>query len=329
MKKAVLTALNLKPHPDFVETPEIREIIERAKGYLSAGCPVHFSGPAGTGKTTIAMHLASELGRPVTLVHGDDEAGTSDLVGDNNGYQRRSVVDNYIHSVTKTEEFARKLWVDSRLTTACKHGLTLVYDEFTRSRPEANNVLLSVLEERVLDLPGGHSGDPYLKVHPDFRAIFTSNPEEYVGVHKSQDALLDRMITVRIEHFGPEAEMAIVASKSGLGEEAARRVVHLSHALRAQTGHPNRPSLRKTIMLARLMHGLGDAARVGSQRFVDMCLEVLGGGLDEGALKRLGCSRDVIEDCIREAFRWPTLVPTERRDLLRRAPATAPEEVAS
>ena len=29
--------------------------------------------------------------------------------------------------------------------------------------------------------------------------IFTSNPEEYAGVHKTQDALLDRMITIAVE----------------------------------------------------------------------------------------------------------------------------------
>jgi len=44
-------------------------------------------------------------------------------------------------------------WVDSRLTLAAKEGFTLVYDEFNRSRPEVNNVLLSLLEEKLLVLP--------------------------------------------------------------------------------------------------------------------------------------------------------------------------------
>ena len=69
-------------------------------------------------------------------------------------------------------------WVDNRLTTACQFGLTLIYDEFTRSRPEANNVLLSILEERILVLPNARGRESYLKVHPDFRAIFTSNPDQ-------------------------------------------------------------------------------------------------------------------------------------------------------
>ena len=33
----------------------------------------------------------------------------------------------------------RTLWIDNRLTTACRYGHTLVYDEFTRSRPYKKN----------------------------------------------------------------------------------------------------------------------------------------------------------------------------------------------
>ncbi|MFQ5534087.1 MAG: gas vesicle protein GvpJ [Sphingomonadales bacterium] len=123
------------------------------------------------------------------------EFSTSDLIGGEHGYRLRKVVDNFIHSVLKTEENMQKRWIDNRLTVACKYGLTLIYDEFTRSRPEANNVLLSVLQEKVLGLPAAREGDAgYLKVHPQFTAIFTSNPEEYAGVFRSQDALRDRTL---------------------------------------------------------------------------------------------------------------------------------------
>ena len=177
-------------------TPQVEELIERAFAYLDAGYPINLSGPAGTGKTTLALHLAAKFGRPVMLIHGDDEFGSSDLVGNDIGYRKNRLIDQYVHSVLKEEETMRTLWVDNRLTTACRYGHTLVYDEFTRSRPEANNVLLSVLGEEILNLPKlRYAGEGYLKVDPGFRAIFTSNPEEYAGIHKSQDALMDRLIT--------------------------------------------------------------------------------------------------------------------------------------
>src|SRR3989304_6542252 len=88
----------------FVSTPEVQALTDRALTYLRVGYPVHFSGPSGTGKTTLALHIASKLDRPVTLIHGDDEFGSSDLVGNDYGYRKSKLVDNFIHSVLKTEE---------------------------------------------------------------------------------------------------------------------------------------------------------------------------------------------------------------------------------
>ena len=120
------------------------------------------------------------------------------------------------------------LWIDNRLTTACRYGHTLVYDEFTRSRAEANNVLLSVLGEEILNLPKRrYAGEGYLKVDPEFRAIFTSNPEEYAGIHTSQDALMDRLSTNHVDYFDRETEVAIVAAASGISHVDAGRVVDL------------------------------------------------------------------------------------------------------
>ena len=161
----------------FVITPQVEELIERASAYLEAGYPINFSGPAGTGKTTLALHLAAKSGSPVMLIHGDDEFGSSDLVGNDMGYRKNRLVDQYVHSVLKEEETMRTLWIDNRLTTACRYGHALVYDEFTRSRPEANNVLLSVLGEEILNLPKlRYAGEGYLKVDPALPGHFHLEP---------------------------------------------------------------------------------------------------------------------------------------------------------
>lgn len=270
-----LNVLSLKQRPDFVQTPCVRSLAERAACYLQAGYPIHFSGPAGTGKTTLAMHVAAGLGRPVVLIHGDDEFGSSDLIGGQLGFRSTRVVDNFIHSVMKTEENVSKTWVDHRLTNACKHGFTVIYDEFNRSRPEANNVLLGVLEERLLELPAGRVTEAYLQVHPAFRAIFTSNPEEYAGVHRTQDALLDRMITITIGQYDRETEVQITAAKSGLVEADAARIVDVVRGFRELGVLPLSPTVRACIMIAKVAALRGASITSDDRVFVETCRDVL------------------------------------------------------
>jgi nitric oxide reductase NorQ protein len=227
------TVLEPSPLPDFVETKYIKDITNRTLSYIKAGFPVHFRGVSGTGKTTLAMHVANRIGRPVVMIHGDEEFTSSDLVGGEHGYRFRKVVDRFVSRVLKVEEDMVKRWVDNRLTVACKYGFTLIYDEFTRSRPEANNILLSILSEKVMDLPGRRGGEePYLRVHPDFTPIFTSNPEEYAGVHRSQDALRDRMITMDLDHFDYDTEVYITRAKSKLAKKHSETIVNIVRGLR-------------------------------------------------------------------------------------------------
>ena len=270
-----LNVLSLKQRPDFVQTACVRSLGDRAMCYLQAGYPIHFSGPAGTGKTTMAMHVAAQLGRPVVLIHGDDEIGSSDLIGGQLGYRSTRVVDNFIHSVMKTEENVSKTWVDHRLTNACKFGFTVIYDEFNRSRPEANNVLLSVLEERLLEMPAGRTAEGHLQVHPQFRAIFTSNPEEYAGVHKTQDALLDRLITITVGQYDRETEIGITAAKSGLDAENAERIVDVVRAFRGLGVLSLAPTVRACIMIAKITALRGASVSADDRVFAETCRDVL------------------------------------------------------
>ncbi len=264
------------PSDGFVTTPHVQQITERALAYLEVGYPVHFAGPAGTGKTTLAFHVASKIGRPVTLIHGDEEFATSDLIGGDTGYRKTKVVDNFIHSVLKTEEDMKTMWADNRLTTACKNGDTLIYDEFTRSRPEANNALLSVLAERILNLPKlRQSGEGYIEVHPQFRAIFTSNPEEYAGTHKTQDALMDRLISIRLDHYDRDTEVQIMIGKSGLPMPDAETIVDIVRELRVTGVDNHRPSIRASIAIARVLAHRHGRARPDDPTFQWLIRDVL------------------------------------------------------
>jgi nitric oxide reductase NorQ protein len=293
-------AFEVSACPAFVETPFVRSIMDRALAYVGEGFPIHFRGPTGCGKTTLAIHLAEQLGRPMIIVSGDEEYLTSDLVGGEHGYERRRTVDNFIHSVVKTEDRVDYRWVDSRLTIACQEGYTLVYDEFNRSRPEANNIFLPVLEERILVLPTIRSEKGHLRVHPNFAAIFTSNPKEYAGVHASQDALLDRMITLDLDHFDRDTEVAITRSRTGLRQARVEAIVDLVRGLRETTEGQCDPTVRACIMIGKVMAAQGRNG--GGPSFEQVCLDVLAKEMNPGG-KPVGERRQVLLELVR-ASRW-------------------------
>lgn len=270
-KRAVL---RVRPG-QFVVTPAIEKVATRAMRYLRSGFPVHLRGPAGTGKTTLALHLAHSLDRPMMLLFGDDEFKSSDLIGSESGYTRKKLLDNYIHNVVKMEDQLKQNWVDSRLTLACREGFTLVYDEFNRSRPEVNNVLLSALEEKILSLPPVSNQPEYLNVHPQFRAIFTSNPEEYCGVHSTQDALLDRLVTINMPEPDELTQTEILSHKTNIDRESAYLIVRLVKSFRLATKAEKTSGLRSCIMIAKVCADNGIPANPENSEFWDVCMDVL------------------------------------------------------
>jgi gas vesicle protein GvpN len=275
----------------FVNTPAIEKLTVRALRYLQSGFSVHLRGPAGTGKTTLALHLADLLNRPTMLIFGDDELKSSDMIGNQLGYTRKKVVDNFIHSVVKLEDELKQNWIDSRLTLACKEGFTLVYDEFNRSRPEVNNVLLSALEEKLLVLPPNGNRSEYIRVNPHFRAIFTSNPEEYCGVYGTQDALLDRLITINMPEPDEATQREILVEKVEIAPERAELIVGLvrefrdaSHAIatpkirsvaQQQTNADKSSGLRPSLMIARICHDHDIAIDPDDAEFRQVCSDIL------------------------------------------------------
>jgi len=275
MNNETNTVLEPKPMANFVETEYIKNITNRGLTYIQAGFPVHFRGPSGTGKTTIAMHLAGKIGRPVVIIHGDAEYKTSDLVGSESGYRFRKLDDRFIHSVHKQEEDMEKKFVNNRLTIAVKNGFTLIYDEFTRSRAEANNILLPILQERMMTTSAGKQEDYYMKVHPEFRAIFTSNPEEYAGVNRTQDALRDRMVTLDIDHFDYETELQITRAKSELSLEDAEKIVKVVRGLRESGKTEFDPTIRGSIMISKTLATLNLTPSKNNEMFRLICQDIL------------------------------------------------------
>nr|WP_280168582.1 gas vesicle protein GvpN [Priestia megaterium]MDH3156835.1 gas vesicle protein GvpN [Priestia megaterium] len=211
------------------------------------------------------------------LMHGNHELNNKDLIGDFTGYTSKKVIDQYVRSVYKKDEQVSENWQDGRLLEAVKNGYTLIYDEFTRSKPATNNIFLSILEEGVLPLYGVKMTDPFVRVHPDFRVIFTSNPAEYAGVYDTQDALLDRLITMFIDYKDIDRETAILTEKTDVEEDEARTIVTLVANVRNRSGDENSSglSLRASLMIATLATQQDIAINGNDEDFQTLCMDIL------------------------------------------------------
>jgi len=261
---------------NFVETPAVRDIEERLLLWIDAGYPVHLIGPTGCGKTALAMHVASTLGRPMVWINGDDQMTTTELIGGYSRIERQALSDKFVHNVYKSAETMEATWVDNPLTLACKYGYTLVYNEFSRTKPVANNVLLGVLEEGILELPTKFGEERYVNVHPDFNAIFTSNPTEYAGVYRPQDALLDRLVGIYMDFYDAKTEAEIVMAHANVPGNVAERVVKVVRGLREMGSEGNgvieTPGTRACIMIAQ---GLEVLNRYGNEDIERISADVL------------------------------------------------------
>lgn len=261
----------------YEQSSYYQQLITRSLRYLETGYPLHFTGPSGVGKTTLALHIAKQRDRPVMLIHGNKDLATEDLIGTFSGYKRKKLKDNYVRSVYKIEEKVTESWTDGRLLEAVKEGYTLVYDEFTRSQPETNNIFLPILEEKILPLYGTKQKKLFMKVHPDFSVIFTSNPVEYAGVYQTQDALLDRMVTLELKSLEQEAEITAVVNKTAIKREKAKAIVEFMMKIR-KLCHSGRdfqgPSLRASIMIAELVKRYDIPVDGSSDEFNQLCFDI-------------------------------------------------------
>lgn len=243
--------LGLAPSENFFENEEIEGLIKRGQFYVRAGVPIHFQGPAGLGKTSLALAIADRLQRPVSVMTGNDWLDIDDMIGKEVGQSTTTVVDRYISRVRRSEQHVRYAWEHSILAEAMERGHTLVYDEFTRSSAKANGILLSVLEEGVLISTNQINQRTCLRAHPEFRIILTSNPHDYAGVNATPDALLDRMVTFSLGGYSIETRAGIVAARTGLPAEMATRIVGLLNDLFEPETATN-ASLRAGILIARV-----------------------------------------------------------------------------
>jgi len=128
----------------------------------------------------------------------------------------------------------------------------------------------------MLEIPAISGESNYIRVDDNFAAIFTSNPEEYAGVHKAQDALRDRLITIDLGHFDRDTELSITTAKAKMAPDEAAKIVDLVREFRQSGEYEFTPTVRAPIKIGRVLSSLGLGGPADTNGLVrDICYDVL------------------------------------------------------
>jgi nitric oxide reductase NorQ protein len=174
-------------------------------------------GPTGCGKSRFVEHMAWRLGQPLVTVACNEDMTAGDLVG-------RWLLD---------AEGTR--WQDGPLTRAARHGAICYLDEVVEARADTTVVIHPLTDtRRVLPLD---RRDELLRAHPDFQLVVSYNPG-YQGIAKDlKTSTRQRFAAIGFSFPVAAVETEIVARESGLGMEAAARIVALGERTRRLKGH--------------------------------------------------------------------------------------------
>lgn len=159
------------------------------KKIVESKMPTLLVGSAGTGKTTMFMQIAEDLGLEFYSMSMTKQSSVASLLG--------------FISITGT-------YIPSQLRLAYETGSMFLLDEADAADP---NVLLTLntIENGFISFP-----DKIVHAHPDFRLCATANPfhshSTYTGRSKLDFSTIDRYFVIELER-DPSLEIALTSQE--------------------------------------------------------------------------------------------------------------------
>ncbi len=94
-------------------------------------------------------------------------------------------------------------------------------------------------------------------------------------MHKSQDALRDRMVTIDVDFFDYDTEVAITRAKSRIPLAGARTIVNIVRDLRESGKCEFPPTVRGCIIIAKTLKVQGFTPAGANGNFLQICQDIL------------------------------------------------------
>ncbi len=84
------------------------------------------------------------------------------------------------------------------------------------------------------------------------------------------------MVTIKVNYYDRETEIAITQTKSGLPTEDASKIVDIVRTVREEVDTSKPPTVRACIMIGRILHQRQGNIKPDDQVLIETCLDVLG-----------------------------------------------------
>lgn len=217
---------------------ELRKIILAR----SVGKNILIEGEVGVGKTALAKAVSEYYDSHFYRIDCSEETLTHNLVG------------YFDPPLVLSKGYVDDSYVFGPLASSMVDGGVLFINEINRMPESTQNVLLTALDERILEIPKLRT---IRAADNDFFVIATQNPAAHVGVTVLGEAVKDRFIWIKLDYQTPEEEVLIIIQDAKLEGSNAEKIAQVSQSIiqatRSKTSIRRGSSIRGAIDLAALM----------------------------------------------------------------------------
>lgn len=202
----------------FIITPEFDLLVAISGKMLYEGKTANtlLLGPAGCGKTATAEQLAAQLGLPYLHLNCSSIREASMLFG--------------TREVKEGKTFTRPSLFTQTIE---KGGAVIMLDEINRCAPTALNGLLTSMDGSS---PYSEDLERHVRVGENIIFLGACNiGAAYTGTYRLDKALDDRFARrIEVTYLPAEKEIELLVVKTGIGPEAAKRLVQIADQVRKE-----------------------------------------------------------------------------------------------